>query len=108
MLAPGVPPEQATPTCSRLAGKVCSPRYPRIKFRTQGPPCRLLFPQTLKRRGAGLDGPELELEEGPEEKLLRTLGGHRGAASPPPRICVSVGSGHTPATPQSRKLRLGE
>lgn len=37
----------------------------------------------------GLDGPELDMEEGPEgpgEKLLRTLGGDRGSASPPPRI----------------------
>lgn len=45
--------------------------------------------QTLKRRGVGLDGPELDMEEGPEgpgEKLLRTLGGDRGLASPPPRI----------------------
>ncbi|XP_060237895.1 myocyte-specific enhancer factor 2B isoform X1 [Meriones unguiculatus] len=45
--------------------------------------------QTLKRRGVGLDGPELEMEEGPEgpeEKLLRTLGSHRGSASPLPRI----------------------
>ncbi|OBS58365.1 hypothetical protein A6R68_10494 [Neotoma lepida] len=45
--------------------------------------------QTLKRRGVGLDGPELEVEEGsegPEEKLLRTLGGDRGSASPLPRI----------------------
>ncbi|XP_076770445.1 myocyte-specific enhancer factor 2B isoform X1 [Arvicanthis niloticus] len=45
--------------------------------------------QTLKRRGVGLDGPELDMEEGPEgpgEKLLRTLGGDRGSASPPPRI----------------------
>lgn len=39
----------------------------------------------------GLDGPELDIEEGPEgpgEKLLRTLGGDRGSASPPPRIYV--------------------
>lgn len=39
----------------------------------------------------GLDGPELDMEEGPEgpgEKLLRTLGGDRGSASPPPRIYV--------------------
>lgn len=39
----------------------------------------------------GLDGPELDMEEGPEgpgEKLLRTLGGDRGLASPPPRIYV--------------------
>lgn len=39
----------------------------------------------------GLDGPELEVEEGPEgpeEKLLRTLGGDRGSASPLPRIYV--------------------
>ncbi|CAO2612615.1 Myocyte-specific enhancer factor 2B [Lemmus lemmus] len=45
--------------------------------------------QTLKRRGVSLDGPELEVEEGPEgpgEKLLRTLGGDRGSASPLPRI----------------------
>nr|XP_038950696.1 myocyte-specific enhancer factor 2B isoform X1 [Rattus norvegicus] len=45
--------------------------------------------QTLKRRGVGLDGPELDMEEGPEgpgEKLLRTLGGDRGLVSPPPRI----------------------
>lgn len=38
-----------------------------------------------------LDGPELEMEEGPEgpgEKLLRTLGGDRGSASPLPRIYV--------------------
>nr|BAA08850.1 MEF2B [Mus musculus]BAA24542.1 myocyte enhancer factor 2B type B-1 [Mus musculus] len=45
--------------------------------------------QTLKRRGVGLDGPELDMEEGPEgpgEKLLRTLGGDRGSASPRPRI----------------------
>nr|XP_048283278.1 myocyte-specific enhancer factor 2B isoform X2 [Myodes glareolus] len=45
--------------------------------------------QTLKRRGVSLDGPELETEEGPEgpgEKLLRTLGGDRGSASPLPRI----------------------
>lgn len=51
----------------------------------------MLFPQTLKRRGVGLDGPELDMEEGPEgpgEKLLRTLGGDRGSASPPPRIYV--------------------
>ncbi|XP_052017935.1 myocyte-specific enhancer factor 2B isoform X1 [Apodemus sylvaticus] len=47
--------------------------------------------QTLKRRGVGLDGPELDVEEGPDgpgEKLLRTLAGDRGSASPPPRICV--------------------
>lgn len=39
----------------------------------------------------GLDGPELDMEEGPEgpgEKLLRTLGGDRGSASSPPRIYV--------------------
>lgn len=38
-----------------------------------------------------LDGPELEVEEGsdgPGEKLLRTLGGDRGSASPLPRIYV--------------------
>ena len=55
------------------------------------PPGHLLFPQTLKRRGVGLDGPELDVEEGPDgpgEKLLRTLAGDRGSASPPPRICV--------------------
>ena len=27
-------------------------------------PCCLPFPQTLKRRGVGLDGPELEPDEG--------------------------------------------
>ncbi|CAH6779712.1 myocyte-specific enhancer factor 2B [Phodopus roborovskii] len=65
--------------------------------------------QTLKRRGMGLDGPELEVEEGPEgprEKLLRTLGGDRSSASPlpllypvAPAMSVSELSYRVPHTP---------
>uniref|UniRef100_A0A8C6QQI4 Myocyte enhancer factor 2B n=1 Tax=Nannospalax galili TaxID=1026970 RepID=A0A8C6QQI4_NANGA len=46
--------------------------------------------QTLKRRGVGLDGSELEVDEGPGEKLLRRLGADRGGPASPlplPRIC---------------------
>lgn len=102
--SPWGPLEPATPICiplGRLAregllSQVPGNQVPEVGFqesvRSEAQPCHLLFPQTLKRRGVGLDGPELEVEEGPEgpgEKLLRTLGGDRGSASPLPRIYVS-------------------
>lgn len=55
-------------------------------------PCRLPFPQTLKRRGVGLDGPELEPDEGlegPGEKLRRLAGDGGDPALPRPRLYVS-------------------
>ena len=55
-------------------------------------PCCLPFPQTLKRRGVGLDGPELEPDEGlegPGEKLRRLAGDGGDPALPRPRLYVS-------------------
>ena len=49
-------------------------------------------PQTLKRRGVGLDGPDLEPDEGPEgpgEKLRRLAGDGGDPALPRPRLYVS-------------------
>lgn len=99
VLFPGVPLEQVTPVVypSRQTGPGRSPLSStleprsRSRVRSQNPPCHLLFPQTLKRRGVGLDGPEPEVEEepeGPGEKSLRTAGGDRGSASPLPLIYV--------------------
>ena len=55
-------------------------------------PCCLPLPQTLKRRGVGLDGQELEPEEGiegPGEKLRRLAGDGGDPALPRPRLYVS-------------------
>lgn len=54
--------------------------------------CCVPSPQTLKRRGVGLDGPELEPDEGPEgpgEKLRRLAGDGGEPALPRPRLYVS-------------------
>ncbi|XP_025771681.1 myocyte-specific enhancer factor 2B-like [Puma concolor] len=48
--------------------------------------------ETLKRRGVGLDGPELEPDEGPEgpgEKVRRLAGDGGDPALPRPRLYVS-------------------
>lgn len=60
-------------------------------------PCCLPFPQTLKRRGVGLDGPELEPDEGlegPGEKLRRLAGDGGDPALPRPRLYVSDSLSH--------------
>lgn len=57
----------------------------------ESPYC-LPSPQTLKRRGVGLDGPELEPDEGPEgpgEKLRRLAGDGGDPTLPRPRLYVS-------------------
>lgn len=57
-----------------------------------GSPYFLPSLQTLKRRGVGLDGPELEPDEGPDgpgEKLRRLAGDGGDPALPRPRLYVS-------------------
>lgn len=70
-----------------------SPLEPGSLARLEGEsPYCLLFPQTLKRRGVGLDGPELEPDEGPEgpgEKVRRLAGDGGDPALPRPRLYVS-------------------
>ncbi|KAJ1060767.1 hypothetical protein K5549_019350, partial [Capra hircus] len=69
--------------------------------------------ETLKRRGVGLDGPELEPDEGlegPGEKLRRLAGDGGDPALPRPRLYVSESLSHLawalPSLPRPRWLGL--